>query len=201
MLLSVIPLLCVYNQISFVSEQWEQGPVCAGPSSAEGAGWSQKSCHAAKERVKSIFSSYSLTLQSSRVSWCCVNVFSNRFIGDLKICEDTVKQAWEVYLVALSRTSVDFLFSLFFQFQTGASQQRGGQTKRPRTNPGDDARPAQKGGQQEPRVQPQPAHNGRPQEEQRHDPLLTNLMVGARRRLRCESVKGNTTRGLVYAPG
>lgn len=136
---------------------------------------------------------------------CCVNFFS-RFIGDLKMCEDTLKHieaccAWEVYLMALTRTSADFLFFLFIQFQTGASQQRGGQTKRPRTNPGDNARPTQKGGQQEPRVQPQPAHNGRPQEEQRHDPLLTNLMVGARRLLRCESVKGNTTWGLVCAPG
>lgn len=45
---------CVHMWILCISEQCKQGPVRAGPGSAEREGRRQKSCHASKERVRSV---------------------------------------------------------------------------------------------------------------------------------------------------
>lgn len=63
--------------------------------------------------------------------------------------------------------------SSLLQLPARAFQQRGWPTQRTRTNHWDVTGPAKEGDQQEPCSQPQPAQHGRPQEEQRHDPLLT----------------------------
>lgn len=67
-------------------------------------------------------------------------------------------------------------FVCFFRLQLppgAASQQRGGSTQRPGPEAGDGPGPTQEGGRQGPRRQPQPPQHGRPQEEQRHDPVVT----------------------------
>lgn len=67
--------------------------------------------------------------------------------------------------------SWQYVPSSLLQLPARAFQQRGRPTQR--TNCWDVTGPAKEGDQQEPCSQPQPAQHGRPQEEQRHDPLLT----------------------------
>ena len=67
------------------------------------------------------------------------------------------------------------------QVQTPSFQSRGGRRQRSGPVQGDGVGPAEEGGQQEPRCQPQPQKHGRPQAEQGHDPVLRPVSVKASR--------------------